>query len=171
MNGSGDPQCRGAESWGDRLKFGALNGVLLAWLIAGVYQAATLDVPRGGKVGGLARTLSPASLALFGGCLSIGLLCGCLPGAGRVAAEAAIIGAFLGYVGAMVASRLKYGFGPELEWDRFLAGVRDSQRFTVPLGALVGACCGLVYWRYRRNRRTVYRGDGADPSRRESCKG
>jgi hypothetical protein len=137
-------------------------------LIAGVCQAATLDVPRGGKVGGLARTLSPASLAVFGGCLSVGLLCGCLPGAGRVTAEAAILWAFFGYVGAMIASRLNYGFGPELEWDRFLAGVRDSQRFTVPLGALVGACCGLVYSRYRRS---FYRGDGTHPCPRESCKG
>jgi hypothetical protein len=71
MNGSGAQGCRRGESWGDRLKFGALSGLLLAWWIAGVYQAATLEVPRGGKAGGLARTFSPASLALFGACLSV----------------------------------------------------------------------------------------------------
>jgi hypothetical protein len=154
MNGSDDPRCHRSESWDGRLKFGALSGVLLAWLVAGVYQAATLEVPRGGKVGGQARALSPASLALFGGCLCVGLLCGCLPGASRVTAEAAIIGAFLGYVSALLASRLTYGFSPELDWSLFLSGVRESQWFTVPLGALVGACCGPFYWRHRRNRRS-----------------
>jgi hypothetical protein len=155
MDASIDPRRGRAESWGDRLKYGVLSGVLLAWSIGGVYQAAVLEVPRGGKVGALDRSLSPASLALFGGCLFVGLLCGCLPRGGRITAEATIVGAFLGYVAAMVASRLKYGFGPELGWDRFLSGIRDSQGFTVPLGALVGAYCGLVYWRLRRNRRPV----------------
>jgi hypothetical protein len=155
MNGGGDPRCGGAEPRGDRVKFGVLAGVLLAGLISGVYQAAVLDVPRGGKVGALARFLSPASLLLLGGCVVVGLLCGCLPRAVRITAEAAIVGAFLGYVAAMFASRLKYGFGPELGWDRFLAGIRDSQWVTVPLGALVGAFCGLVYWRSRKDRRLV----------------
>ncbi len=166
MKAGSDPRGGAAEPWGDRLTFGALCGVLLAWVIAGVHEAAVMEIPPlPGKKVGLGQLPSAASVAFGVGCVSVGLVCGCLPRAARFVVEAAIIGAFLGYVGAMVASRLRYGFSPDLvvDWHRFLSGIHDSQWITVPLGAVVGAWGGLAYWRFRRNGRAVGRGDAADP--------
>lgn len=165
MNASSNPQGGTAEAWGGRLKFGAFCGVLLAWVIAGFHQAAVMEIPRLGKRMGLDQLPSAALITFVVGCVSVGLVCGCLPRAARFVVEAAIIGAFLGYVGAMVASRLRYGFSPDLvlDWHRFLSGVHDSQWITIPLGAVVGTCCGLAYYRFRRNGRAVGRGNGEDP--------
>jgi hypothetical protein len=100
------------------------------WVALGVADAVQLRVPPG-KI----DPDRPLWLWLAVG-LGIGLVIGCLPRLVRRAAIAGTLGAFAGYLGALVIGRGLVGFGREVGWPELLVAVRSALPFTLPLGVL-----------------------------------
>jgi hypothetical protein len=78
--------------------------------------------------------------------LGIGLGISCLPRFARRAVLAGDIGAFVGFLGALVLGRCAVGFGSDVGWPEFLVAVRSALPFALPLGVLAGwlAAWGLA---------------------------
>jgi hypothetical protein len=68
----------------------------------------------------------------------------------RSAIQGVVLGAFGGYLCALLAARLELGFGADVTWAQFLYAVRKAQPLTVPLGAALDVLGGLVNWHRTR---------------------
>lgn len=150
------------SSWPERLSWGAVSGVLLVWVALGVSDAVHLRVPRG-KMDPDRPLWLPLALGL-----GLGFVISCLPRFVRVTVRAGSLGAFAGYLGALVIGRCAVGFGSDVGWREFLMGVRSALPFTVPLGVLVG---WLVAWRLARvgqRARPAERPSSAPPAHSQS---
>ena len=129
------------ERWRSRLGEAFLLTVLLAVVIDGVYSAVIERIPEG-KLGERQRLFSLNTLLYFGMCFVLALGAACLRKAVRYPVRGAIGGAFVGYIGAMIFSRIRYGWG-EITWTVFHAGIREGAAFTIPVAMLLGICVGV----------------------------
>jgi hypothetical protein len=121
-----------------------LLAFLLGWLTTGVYGAITGQWPDGKPVR-VEEHLN--ELLVFGACLGAAVVICCLPKTVRDSLIGAIAGAWVGWVAAMLYTRIRYGFG-DMDWPAFQAGVREGGIITIPLMALAGLAVALAFRRH-----------------------